>query len=61
MASSESKRKLSAILMADAVGFSRLMGKDEASTVEAIKSSRETFRKQVENQTSLRTQKMSRI
>ena len=61
MASTKSKRKLAAILMADPVGFSRLMGKDEASTVEAIKSSRETFRKQVENQTILRTQKMSRI
>ncbi len=43
------KRKLSAILMADAVGYSRLMGQDETATVAAIKASREIFRAQVES------------
>ena len=42
-------RKLSAILMADAVGYSRLMGQDETATVAAIKASREIFRRQVES------------
>ena len=44
-----SKRKLSAILMADAVGYSRLMGQDETATVAAIKASREIFRAQTES------------
>ena len=34
------KRKLSAILSADAVGYSRLMGDDEAATVSTITSYR---------------------
>jgi adenylate cyclase len=44
-----SKRKLAAILMADAVGYSRLMGADEAATVASIQASRELFRREVES------------
>ena len=36
MATKDFKRKLSAILSADVAGYSRLMGEDEAATVEAI-------------------------
>jgi len=43
------KRKLAAILMADAVGYSRLMGQDEMATVAAIQASREVFRTEVES------------
>ena len=35
----ESERRLAAILMADVVGYSRLMGEDEASTVAALSES----------------------
>ena len=34
------ERKLSAILAADVVGYSRLMGEDEAGTLTALKSHR---------------------
>ncbi|MEE8555390.1 MAG: adenylate/guanylate cyclase domain-containing protein [bacterium] len=43
MSSSESTRRHSAILLADAVGYSRLMGLDVDFTVEAIKASRRIF------------------
>ena len=36
----EAKRKLAAILSADVVGYSRLMGDDEAATVETLKAYR---------------------
>ena len=36
MASSDVQRKLTAILMADVAGYSRLMGADEEATVDAI-------------------------
>ena len=35
------KRKLTAILSADAVGYSRLMGDDEASTVKTLNTYKE--------------------
>ena len=41
MATKDFKRKLSAILSADVAGYSRLMGEDEAATVEAITTCRE--------------------
>ena len=37
------QRRLAAILAADVVGFSRLMGDDEAGTLEELKSQRETL------------------
>ena len=37
------KRKLVAILSADAKGYSRLMGEDEKATVETIKTYREVM------------------
>jgi len=37
------KRKLSAILSADAVGYSRLMGEDEVATVQTLKACREVM------------------
>jgi adenylate cyclase len=36
-------RRLSAILSADVVGYSRLMGVDEAGTLAALNSHREEF------------------
>ncbi len=41
------KRRLSAILMADVVGYSRLMGQDELATLHTLTAYREVFRKQV--------------
>jgi adenylate cyclase len=41
MSTKDFKRKLSAILSADVAGYSRLMGEDEAETVEAITTCRE--------------------
>jgi class 3 adenylate cyclase len=38
---SNRRRKLAAILSADAVGYSRLMAADEAATVETLKSYRD--------------------
>jgi adenylate cyclase len=43
----EAKRKLAAILAADVVGYSRLMGADERATVAALNESREIFRTRV--------------
>ena len=38
-----SNRKLAAILMADVVGYSRLMGRDQDDTIERIKAYRQIF------------------
>jgi adenylate cyclase len=43
MADERINRKLAAILAADAVGYSRLMGADEAGTLAALKRHRETI------------------
>jgi adenylate cyclase len=43
MATDRVKRKLSAILSADVEGYSRLMGEDEAATVQTITAYRETM------------------
>ena len=40
MAKQKVVRKLAAILAADVVGYSRLMGEDEAETLTALKSHR---------------------
>ena len=45
MVSREIKRKLTAILSADVVGYSRLMSDDEAATVASIKRCRKMFKK----------------
>ena len=47
MQSTGTKRKLAAILMADVVGYSRLMGEDEGATVRTLKSYREVFSSQI--------------
>ena len=47
MESSSSIRKLVAILMADVVGYSRLMGQDEEDTIKRIKACRDIFSEQV--------------
>ena len=41
MTEERTKRKLSAILSADVKGYSRLMGEDEAATVQTLKTYRE--------------------
>ncbi|MCJ7772439.1 MAG: hypothetical protein MUP22_04820 [Desulfobacterales bacterium] len=43
MAKESFKRKLTAILSADAVGYSRLMAEDEAATVKTIATYREVI------------------
>ena len=43
MADMRINRKLAAILAADVVGYSRLMGADEAGTLAALKRHRETI------------------
>ena len=43
MSGEPAARRLAAILMADAVGYSRLMGQDEEDTVRQIKAAREVF------------------
>ena len=48
MAEQGTRRKLTAILSADAVGYSRLMAADEAATVETLKQYREVIRRIVE-------------
>ncbi len=48
MASKGTQRKLTAILSADVVGYSRLMGADEEATVEAITAYRKVFSNYVE-------------
>jgi len=47
VASSKTTRKLTAILSADVQGYSRLMGDDEAATVETITAYRKVFSKNV--------------
>ena len=42
-----STRRLSAILMADVVGYSRLMQNDEEGTVAALEASRDIFSEQI--------------
>ena len=42
------KQRLAAILAADAVGFSRLMGTDERATVAELDANRELFRRHCE-------------
>ena len=44
----ELKQRLAAIMMADAVGYSRLMNKDERATVTALDTARAIFRRQIE-------------
>ncbi|MCH9047004.1 MAG: adenylate/guanylate cyclase domain-containing protein [SAR324 cluster bacterium] len=48
MAASDVQRKLAAILSADVQGYSRLMGEDEAATIEALTASREVFSSYIE-------------
>lgn len=48
MAGVELKQRLSAILAADAVGYSRLMAADERATVAALDAARSVFRSQIE-------------
>jgi class 3 adenylate cyclase len=48
MTPSEIERRLAAILSADAVGYSRLMAEDEASTVEAITAHRDEIQRLVD-------------
>ncbi len=43
MASSKTQRKLTAILSADVVGYSRLMGADEEATIETLTAYRKVF------------------
>ncbi|MCH8841858.1 MAG: adenylate/guanylate cyclase domain-containing protein, partial [SAR324 cluster bacterium] len=43
MEPTSSTRRLSAILMADVVGYSRLMGQDEERTVATLRAYREVF------------------
>ena len=43
----QTTRRLAAILSADAVGYSRLMGGDEAATVAALDQSRAIFRERI--------------
>ena len=45
----DQKRRLAAILCADVVGYSRLMGDDEEATVAVLGDRREVFRERVEN------------
>ncbi len=42
------KRKLAAILSADVVGYSRLMGADDRATLEALKALRATMTRHIE-------------
>ena len=43
------ERKLTAILAADVVGYSRLMGDDPEATLQALTASREIFSKHISN------------
>ena len=49
MASPKTQRKLTAILCADVVGYSRLMGADEEATVETLTAYRKVFSKYVKD------------
>ena len=48
MATQDLKRKLTAILSADAKGYSRLMGEDEAATVHTLTTYREVISKVIQ-------------
>ena len=48
MASSGTQRKLTAILCADVVGYSRLMGADEEATIETLTAYRKVFLTHIE-------------
>ncbi len=48
MASSEVQRKLTAILCADVVGYSRLMGENEPATLRLLTSFRQVFSEYIE-------------
>ena len=43
------RQRLTAILAADAAGYSRLMAADEAGTVKALDSARDIFKSQIES------------
>ena len=43
MTTPDAKHRLSVILMADVVGYSRLMGRDEDETIERLKAFRQVF------------------
>ena len=43
----DAKRRLAAILSADAAGYSRLMGDDERATLDTLNACREVFRKHI--------------
>lgn len=49
MAEKRIERRIAAILAADVVGYSRLMGEDEESTHEALKSHRQVINKLIED------------
>ena len=48
MASSDVQRKLTAILCADVVGYSRLMGENEAATLRLLTEYRQAFSDYIE-------------
>ena len=52
MASKGTQRKLAAILCADVVGYSRLMGADEEATIETLTAYRRVFTSQIESRRS---------
>ena len=45
----DQERRLAAILSADVVGYSRLMGDDEEATIEVLVNFRDVFSKRIEN------------
>ena len=49
MASSDVQRKLTAILCADVVGYSRLMGDDEEATVATLTAYGKVFTSEIKN------------
>ena len=49
MASKRTQRKLTAILSADVVGYSRLMGADEEATIEILTAYRKIFLSHIES------------
>src|SRR5688572_31020287 len=49
MTGADLKRRLVAVLAADAVGYSRLMAVDEGATVAELDAARAIFRKQIES------------
>ncbi|HYX63672.1 MAG TPA: adenylate/guanylate cyclase domain-containing protein, partial [Burkholderiales bacterium] len=49
MAKAELRQRLAAILAADAVGYSRLMARDERATVGALDAARRIFRSEIDS------------